>query len=648
MKRYLTFTLLLVYKLAQSQPTIEELVNLIPDKPEKDNIFLIVIPEWEHVQETPKISYGRLRGNIPYYTIVDNPASSQVIFGNQSFNTNSFQFSEAVNPKEPLSIGFLPTNEPGQSVMVNLPINGLKEISIERVRGYQKTTLTQAELLSKMDKPKYKIDDARYYLTQDRAHVLLDLKMHYEALEGRINQHRFVTLKINDFSIVHDAELTQKDWNSYFVPYGYYDKEFHWPMQSRNSKTGFTYTAPGTHFFLGKYQYALFWNGRKAVGKFDMTTGKFSFVKPPREDMLLTTRDFVNTRDPNEADKYTDPMWLTEEPTYAKDIKNHEFLFHYHEKDSTMTTISQYSITNETQVVMKKGDENVERLGNRKNSILITRIRIRDIHTQELISEYCVLLGSPAKVSHDGKYIAFTEGTSHNNYVVSLRNRKTGELIDRCTAISPGNYYTTNIVETSNGFLVYENNRGKFSCSLLAFEGKPTIEATLQNQQNESTATNVATANEENIHRIEKNLNPGEGKIFTDMNGIWVKSIPPAQNGDIFKIDNIQKNTISGDFKSLLGNKIGYEAKLKCIHADETGYIFYLEFYNRPSWISEEKYLHVIKEEKKGKLTYKTALLNGFIDKSFKKQKLLYNKYVLTTDLRKKGYNSGWWFWSIY
>ena len=31
-------------------------------------------------------------------------------------------------------------------------------------------------------------------------------------------------------------------------------------------------------------------------------------------------------------------------------------------------------------------------------------------------------------------------------------------------------------------------------------------------------------------------------------------------------------------------NEIGIQAKLECIHADEKGYVFYLNHYERPSW----------------------------------------------------------------
>jgi len=158
----------------------------------------------------------------------------------------------------------------------------------------------------------------------------------------------------------------------------------------------------------------------------------------------------------------------------------------------------------------------------------------------------------------------------------------------------------------------------------------------------------VTTANNSTETEIDKNnSSTGEGQVFIDMNGIWVQSPPPPSNGKIFKIDKIQKNAICGDYKNLAGTQV-FEAKLKCIHASEDGYIFYLDYYNRPSWSKGKHYLHVIKKEKKGKIKYKITVFNDFFDTSFEQQKLAYYRYVQTAKLGQKGYNSSWWFWSVY
>ena len=162
-----------------------------------------------------------------------------------------------------------------------------------------------------------------------------------------------------------------------------------------------------------------------------------------------------------------------------------------------------------------------------------------------------------------------------------------------------------------------------------------------------STMVTVKNSTGDNKSSAENNTNKGEGPIFTDMNGIWVQSPPPAQGGYIFKINKIQKNALCGDYK-YVSETLKFEAKLKCIHANETGYVFYIEFYNRPSFAKGERYLHVFKKVKKGRTTYKIAVFNGFVDTSFEQQKLMYNKYVQTAELRNKGYNSSWWFWSFY
>lgn len=145
----------------------------------------------------------------------------------------------------------------------------------------------------------------------------------------------------------------------------------------------------------------------------------------------------------------------------------------------------------------------------------------------------------------------------------------------------------------------------------------------------------------------EDGVNAGVGPIFSEMNGTWVETPVPAQNGTIFKINKIQKNAVCGDYKRFAGTQIS-EAKLKCIHADETGFVFHLEFYNRPSYARGQEYLHVSKKVKKEKVTYKCVVFNGLIDKSFEQQKILYHKYVQTAELGRKGYNSSWWFWSVY
>jgi hypothetical protein len=140
----------------------------------------------------------------------------------------------------------------------------------------------------------------------------------------------------------------------------------------------------------------------------------------------------------------------------------------------------------------------------------------------------------------------------------------------------------------------------------------------------------------------------GTGPVYTDMKGVWVNATPPSANGDIFKIDNIQKDAVCGDYKKFLGNEIGIQAKLECIHADEKGYVFYLNYYERPSWSTGDKYLQVMRTEKRGNVRYKVALFNGSHDFSFSKNKLLYNKYTEITGLGRKGYTPDWWFWSVY
>ncbi len=158
---------------------------------------------------------------------------------------------------------------------------------------------------------------------------------------------------------------------------------------------------------------------------------------------------------------------------------------------------------------------------------------------------------------------------------------------------------------------------------------------------------NTLAIDEENKQPVKGNANTGEGPVFADMNGIWVQSPPPAQKGAVFKINKIQNKAFCGDYKKFAGTQ-KLEGKLKCVHANETGYIFYIDFYNRPSWSKGDQYLHVIKKEKKGRISYKIAVLDGLIDTSFEQQKLMYNKYVQTAELANKGYNSNWWFWSVY
>jgi len=163
--------------------------------------------------------------------------------------------------------------------------------------------------------------------------------------------------------------------------------------------------------------------------------------------------------------------------------------------------------------------------------------------------------------------------------------------------------------------------------------------------ENNSMGTSIVEV-QHNEKPTNSEATAGVGPVYSELNTKWIEYPAQALGGHVMMIEDIQVNTQCGHYERITSNSGGIEieakASLHCIHADESGFIFELNYLYKPDWYQYnpgKRYLHIIKIEKKGKVKYKYQIMIGEYDKTFEKGKLGYQRIRPFDSLN----GSGWW-----
>jgi len=332
-------------------------------------------------------------------------------------------------------------------------------------------------MLASIDWPDYKVQKMTSWLTQDKAHLLMDLEVSARTLREDIQERLWLTLRLEDLKVknqvsLNDTELYTDDKIS-IQPLGV-DEVLTYQVFDRYSQ-GNILVSPGTDLVFAKYRNRQIRSNWTVNVSINMVTGEVSYLKPPKKAMIESPENVLQKGStPDDIKKYDGPSWLTRKyEDYKTNIQEEDFeeLIYYSEKDKTYMTWSHIPVpeTAGFQLVFENGkNEIISRMpiqGSGTN-LNMSKYTIRKIGTDELISEYTLIASLARKISHDGKYMVSMEGESQ---VLTLRDRLTGKLIDTAPRARMNNVY-----EVPSGFVLKHKLKQDIGYSLLSNGTEPT------------------------------------------------------------------------------------------------------------------------------------------------------------------------------
>lgn len=483
----LFIALFLLIHLSQAQTQGEDLTKKLPYSSIKESIqiYVLTVKEWEK-----EFSHEELEINWDH--VIASPHVDTLIFGYQNdrsknrqtraFNTKDLTFSEP-RWSETLNISqALATNEKELYLQVEKNASDLLSSRIETIRfvggEVNQTSITAQEILNKIDRSNFQLNSLEYLQTQDRGHLFLDMRMQAEGLKDQHAERHWMTLKLDDFSIIHDIQVpfspSNSDESISLSPFGTLNSQLA-SLGSLHIKEGFlSLSKPGRDLVLATYRTQSFWQGKTVTVAVHMNNGETHFLPPPQTNMVRSTKAFVDHSSyPEEVAKYDSPMWLS---TDAEPEPGHEFLLYYSEANRTYMTVSSYHIMPEADIQLvcqnvqgayidrlpKEGDQDY---------LPIHHFRIRQMDTHDLLHEYSLLSAVPMKISTNEKYMVFMEGTPQA-HIMTLRDRFTGRLLDQSPPVDVVHAKKLHLYETQKGITVMGPLKNGIGISVLNFPGE--------------------------------------------------------------------------------------------------------------------------------------------------------------------------------